>query len=202
MKNNKKKIKGKLENINKKDPLMNFESIVFDNAVSKDENINIQNQQINLNRYFDFLYNGSTTTNQYHADIINQAKKGLVFFMVVFSVVTSFICFMVGYVIITGNNNLEQTLTLLASALSEFLSAYMVTTMENLMKSRDKFFMESINSDKLSKMIGFVQNMSKEDSEAKNKMIEKLIDDYCENVNNNTNTTNTSSNNNANDTQK
>lgn len=185
MKNNKKRIKKNLETINKKDPLMNFESIVFDNAVSKDENINIQNQQINLNRYFDFLYNGSTATNQYHADIINQAKRGLVVFMVVFSVITSFICFMVGYVIITGNNNLEQTLTLIASSLSEILSAYMIKTMENLMKSRDKFFMESINSDKLSKMIGLVQNMRKEDGEDKNKMIEKLINNYCENVNNN-----------------
>lgn len=165
------------------DPIKELKEFVFSDAIKKDKQSDVSNRQKSLEWYLKFLYEGSDVTNKYHTDIIKQAQFGLIVFMAIFSLTTAFICFMSGYVIIKNNTEYNYIIPLIVSSLVDLISAIMINVMNNLMQSRDKFFMESINSDKLSKMIGLVQNMDVSDSESKNKMIEKLIDNYCDNVN-------------------
>ena len=165
------------------DPIKELRDIAFGDIIKKDKLSDVSNRQKSLEWYLKFLYEGSDVTNKYHADIIKQAQIGLIVFIVVFSATTAFICFMSGYVIIKNNAEYNCIIPLIVSSIVDLISAVMINVMNKLMQSRDKFFMESINYDKLSKMIGLVQNMDWSDSEPKNKMIEKLIDNYCSDIN-------------------
>lgn len=163
-------------------PIDELKKSVFGNEIKKDKQSDVSNNQKSLDEYLKFLYGGSNATNKYHSDIIKQAQIGLMVFLVICSVVTLFVCCMCGYIVMSNSFEDTNIISIIVAALIDITSAIMVKTMGKLMQSRDKFFMESINSDRLSKMIGLVQNMNEEDSEAKNKMIEKLIDHYCSDI--------------------
>ena len=152
---------------------------IFQTSNTKDTSVDNseQIQYVFKERYLDFLYNGSETTQKYHMQILSQAQKLLFMFSILFVCVTGFIALMVLILIILNIEYTKFLVPLIISGFTDFISGILVIVMNKLFKSRDEYFEKNIISEHFSKIIGLIQTMKNEDD--KTKMIEKIVDDYC-----------------------
>lgn len=155
-----------------------YKSKIFNTEYTKDIKVDKSSQtQSVLSDYMDFIYNGSEVTRLYHYDIMKQAQLLLSVFTTLFSLVTIFICVMIGIIIISNKYETITLIPLLTGIATDLFAGTLILVMKSLLKSRDGFFKENIESEHFSKIIGLIQ-MLKEDSD-KIPFIEKIVDNYC-----------------------
>ena len=132
-----------------------------------------------VKNFFNFLYKGSSTTRDYHYNVMNLAKVWVWIFVGVFSITAIFICVMCLILVLYHIDKLEFVLPVIIAGFVDILSAIMINVMNKLIKSRDVYFSENNKSEHFSKILAMIQLLESEDNKAK--MIEKIVDDYCGN---------------------
>ena len=159
-------------------PFSPYMDSIFPEDYKKDTNVDSASQaQATLSAYTNFLFNGSEITRSYHFGIMKQAQALLTVFSALFSIVTLFLCVMIGYVIITNNINSKTIIPIITAVAGDIFSGAMTCIMQHLLKSRDDFFRENTKVEHFSKVLGLVQTVKEE----KNRLpfIESIVYGYC-----------------------
>lgn len=164
-----------------KESIQKLKHEVFnDNPTVQDNTISVATQQQDA-EFLKHLYNGSPINQNYHNNIINTTQNILIGSIIIFIIVTFFICFLIGWMVIKNDvDTLEKSIPLISACFVDLLSAFIVFVIKQLMKSKDKYFDKNDENEKLTKIIGLIQSV-KEDTE-KNNMIDKLVSSYCSNI--------------------
>lgn len=152
---------------------------VFSNNTENDSSISVINQQKDVD-YLKYLFEGNSSINQqYHINAIKTVQAVLKWSMVIFFLVTLFICFLATFMIAKNYiDSIEKTIPLIITGFADFLSVTIIYIMKSLLKSKDKYFEANDENERLIKIIGLIHTM-KEGDTSKNKMIEKLVNNFC-----------------------
>lgn len=155
-----------------------YMSEIFSGDNKKDDSVdNSKELQNRMGEYLDFAYYGSDTTRNYHYSILKQAELLTVVFTILFVLVTIFICFMVGFIVLGEGYDAKLLIPLIVSAVTDLFSLVLIVVMQNLKKSRDEFFEENNKAERFGKIIGLIHTIQDENN--KLPFIAKIIDGYC-----------------------
>lgn len=153
---------------------------VFNGTSEQDDTISVIAQQKDAD-YFKYLYNGSSINQSYHKNIIKATQRILICSIIIFILVTVFICFLIGWMVIKNDVlTLEKSVPLISACFVDLLSVFIVFIIKQLMKSKDKYFDKNDESEKLTKIIGLIQSVK--DDTSRNKLIDKMVSNYCSNL--------------------
>lgn len=132
-------------------------------------------KQQRMGDFLGFNYNGSVVTQQYHMSILKQAQRLTALFSIIFSFVTVFICGMVAVIILRGDDA-KLLIPLIVSAVVDLLTGVLIVVMQNLAKSRDAFFQQSVKADYFAKVIGMIHQIDSES--ARLPLVQGVLDSY------------------------
>lgn len=151
---------------------------IFSGDNKKDDSVDNSNElQNRMGEYLAFAYYGSDTTRDYHYSILKQAEILTIVFTILFSLVTVFICVMVGFIVLGEGYDAKLLIPLIISAVTDLFSLVLIVVMQNLKKSRDAFFDENNKAERFGKIIGLIHTIQDENN--KLPFIAKIIEGYC-----------------------
>lgn len=152
---------------------------LFPKEYAKDTSLDSSSlAQASLAAYMNFIYNGSEVTRSYHFGIMKQAQKMLVVFASLFSIVTVFLCAMIGYIIVLGRFDAKELIPIVAAVMAQLFSGTLTVLTQKLLKSRDAFFQKNVEVEHFSKILGLIQTVKEE--EKRLPFIERIVYGYCD----------------------
>lgn len=157
-------------------PFSPYFGAIFSGRNEKDTSLDkSSSDQSRLEDFLGFNYTGSTVTQKYHGSILKQAQGLTALFAALFSAVTVFICVAVMLIILKGYDA-QLLFPLIASVFADFFSAGLIVVMQNVAKSRDDFFRESVKAEYFAKVIGMIHQIDNE--EKRLPLVQGVLDSY------------------------
>lgn len=152
-------------------------SKVFNQSLSEDSSVSVINEQqeAELVKYSPEF----SVVDNYHLDAIKTVKNVLKWAMIIFSVVTAFLCFVVCIIIFKKDLSFyQEIIPVTSSCFIDFLSATIIYVMKSLLKSKDAYFNNASKSEELSKIMALIERTS--DESTKNEMLKNLTNAFCQ----------------------
>lgn len=149
---------------------------IFTGRNKKDLSVDDSSEkQQRMEDFLGFNYNGSAVTQKYHMSILRQAQGLTALFAVIFSVVTLFICVAVMLIILKGYDA-QLLIPLVASVFADLFTGILIVVMQNVAKSRDDFFRESVKAEYFAKVVGMIHQIDNE--ETRLSLVQGVLDSY------------------------
>lgn len=157
-------------------PFSAYIDAIFSGRNEKDTSVdNSSSNQSRLENFLGFNYNGSAVTQEYHVNILKQAQRLTALFSGIFAFVTAFICVMVAVIIIKGYDA-QLLIPLIASVFADLFTGILIVVMQNVAKSRDDFFRESVKAEYFAKVVGMIHQIDNE--ETRLPLVQGVLDSY------------------------
>lgn len=157
-------------------PFSAYIDAIFSGRNEKDTSVdNSSSNQSRLENFLGFNYNGSAVTQEYHMSILKQAQRLTALFSGIFTLVTVFICVAVLLIILKGYDA-QLLIPLIASVFADLFTGVLIVVMQNVAKSRDDFFRESVKAEYFAKVVGMIHQIDNE--ETRLPLVQGVLDSY------------------------
>lgn len=150
---------------------------VFEKPIKKNDDVQVKSSLDNIN---DFLLNGSTINQKYHDTEIKQAQVIIKWAMIIFSVVTAALIVMIFYILLKKDDHVaKELIPVISATVIDLMTIVIMKIMQSFINSKNDYFKQSAKAEEQTKVICLIRTV--EDSDKRNEMIGKIIENYCQN---------------------